>query len=168
MIRVNLSRRFIVFGKQHERNIYGRRLCDLPIVTSRLCDRSGEVCVSSCTRNRILRVDYEFQNYNFAITSGKDREDKGSLSEVIQGIRGIIFGFDKTNRNTFFNYSSSAACPSTVSLLTTTANCVSRTNTVLLHFGKTNFHSKKQVIVGQQSGTLQWLIGYATTGTDPY
>ena len=168
MVRVNLSRRFIAFGKQHERNIYGKGFCDLPIVTSTLCDRSGEVCVRSCTRNRTLTVDYEFQNYNFAITSGKDREDKGSLSEVIQRIRGIIFGFDKTNWNTFFNHSSSAACPSTVSLLTATANCISRTNTVLPHFGKTDIHSKKQVTVGQQSGTSQWLIGYATTGTDPY
>ena len=38
------------------------------------------------------------------------------MPEVIQGIRGITFGFEKTNRNTFFNDSSSTPSPTTVSL----------------------------------------------------
>ena len=42
----NLSPRFIDFGKQCERNIYGKGLCDLLIATSRLCDKS-EACVRS-------------------------------------------------------------------------------------------------------------------------
>ena len=41
----NLSRGFIDFTKQYERNIYGKGLCDLPITTSRLCDKFKEVCV---------------------------------------------------------------------------------------------------------------------------
>ena len=52
----------------------------------------------------------------------EDREDKGSKPGVIQGIRGITSGFDETNRNTFFNHSSSAPSTSIVSLLATTAN----------------------------------------------
>ena len=44
----------------------------------------------------------------------------------------ITSGFDKTNRNTFFNHSSSAPSPSTVSLLRTTAN------SILLDFDKAN------------------------------
>ena len=91
------------------------------------------------------------------------------MPEFIQSIRGITSGFDKTNRNAFFNHSSSAPSSSTVSLLTTTANYISKTNTVLLHFGKADFHGKKWVaMVGQQSGTLQWSIGYTTTGAGPY
>ena len=158
----NLSRRFIDFRKQYDQ-------CDLPITTSRLCDKSEKVCVRSCTRNRVLRVDLKFPNYDFFITRGKDQEDKGSMSEVIQCIRGIISGFDKANRNFFFNHSSSAPSPSTVSLLTTTTNSVSKTNTVLPVYGKVESHGKKRVVmVGQQSGTLQWPLGYATTGTGPY
>ena len=127
------------------------------------------MCVGSCTRNRVLRVDYEFSNYEFVIISGKDREDKGVMPEVIQGIRCITSGFDKTIRNTFFNHSSSTPSTSTVSFLTTTANCISKTTTVLPHFGKADSHGKKQVVmVGQQSGTLQWTIGYTTTVTGPY
>ena len=39
----------------------------------------------------------------------------------------------------------------------------------LPHFGKADSHGKKRVvIVGQQSRTLQWPIGYTTTGTGPY
>ena len=57
-------------------------LCDLPIATSGLCDKSEEVCVRSCTRKRVLRVDCEFPNYDFVITRGEDREDKGSMPEV--------------------------------------------------------------------------------------
>ena len=131
----NLSRRFIDFGKQYERNIYGKGLCDLSIATSRLCNKSEEVCLRSCTGNRVLSVDCEFPNYDFVITSGKDREDKESMPDVIQGIKGNISGFDKTNRNTLFNHSSSAPSTSTVSLLTTTANCISETITALPHFG---------------------------------
>ena len=131
----DLSRRFIDFGKQYERNIYGKELCDLSIATSRLCKKSEEVCVRSCTGNRVLIVDCGFPNCDFVITSRKDREDKGSMPEVIQGIKGNTSGFDKNNRNTFFNHSSSAPSTSTVSLLTTTANCISETNTVLPHFG---------------------------------
>ena len=165
----NLSGRFIDFRKQYERNIYGKGLCDLYVATSRLCNKSEEVCVRSCTGNRVLRVDCEFPNYNFVITSGKDREDKGSMPEVIQGIKGNTSGFDKTNRKTFFNHSSSAPSTSTVSLLTTTANCISETITVLPHFDKADSHGKKRVvIVGQQSRNLQWPIGYTTTGTGPY
>ena len=58
----NLSRRFIDFGKQYERNIYGKGLCDLPIATSRLCNKSEEVCFRSCTGNRVLKVYCEFPN----------------------------------------------------------------------------------------------------------
>ena len=79
----SLSRRFIDFGKQYERNIYGKGHFNLPIATSRVCDKSEEVCVRSCARNR---VDCEFLNYAFVITSRKDREDKGSMYDVIQGI----------------------------------------------------------------------------------
>ena len=70
---------------------------------------------------------------------------------------------------TLFDHSSSAPSQCTVSLLTTTANCISKTNTVLPHFGKADSHDKKRVVmVGQQSGTLKWPIGYTTTGTGPY
>ena len=100
----------------------GKGLCDLLIATSGLCDKSEEIYVSSCTRDRVLKVDCEFSNYDFVITSGKERKDKGSMREFIQGIRGITSGFDKTNRNTFFNYSSSASCLSTVFAATT--NCI--------------------------------------------
>ena len=96
-------------------------------------------------------------------------EKIGSMPEVIQDIRGITSGFDKTNRNTFLNHSSSAPTMSTVSLFTTTANCISKTITVLPHFRKADSHGKKRVVmVGQQSGTLQWPIGYTTTGAGPY
>ena len=162
----NLSRQCIDFGKQYEHFIYGKGLCNLPIATSRLFDKSEEVCGRSCTRNRVLRFDCEFRNYDFVITRGKD---KGSMPEFIQDIRGITSGFDKTNRNNFFNHSNSAPSPSTVSLLTTTANYISKTNTVLHHFGKADSHGKKRVaMVGQQSGTFQWPIDYATTGAGPY
>ena len=52
----NLSRRFIDFRKHYEQNIYGKGLCDLPIATSTLCDKSEKVCLRSCTKNRVLRV----------------------------------------------------------------------------------------------------------------
>ena len=64
------------------------------------------------------------------------------MPEVIQGIRGIISGFVKANRNTFFNLSSSAPSPSTVCLLTTTTNSISKTNTVLPGYGKVDSHGK--------------------------
>ena len=136
----NISRGFIDFGKQYERNIYGKGLCDLPIATSRLCDKSEEVCVRYCTKNRVLRVDCEFSNYDFVITEkiGKIKDQCLRLYKAS--------GFDKTNRNTFFNHSSSAPSPSTVSLLTTTANCISKTNTVLPHFGKADSHGKRELL----------------------
>ena len=121
--------------------------------------------VISCTRNRVIRVDSEFPHYDFAITKRKDSED----SEFLQSIRGITSRFDKTNRNTFFNHLSSAPSPSTVLLLTTTANFISKTKTVLPHFSKADSHGKKRIVmVGQQSRTLQWWIGYKTTDTVPY
>ena len=77
------------------KNIYGKGLCDLPIATSRLCDKSEEMCITPYTKNRVPRVDCEFSNHKFVITSGKDREDKGSVTEVIQHIRRITSGFAK-------------------------------------------------------------------------
>ena len=71
--RHNLSRQFIDFGKQYEQNIYSNGLCDLPVATSRFCGKSEEVHVRSCTRNRVLRVDCKFPNYDFVIVRGKDR-----------------------------------------------------------------------------------------------
>ena len=91
------------------------------------------------------------------------------MGEFIQSIRGITSRFDKTNSNTFFNHSSSAPSLFTVSLLTTTANSISKTKLVLPHFGKADSHGKKRIVmVGQQSGTLQWSIGYTTTDTGPH
>ena len=88
----NLSQRFIDFRKQYEQNIYSKGLYDLPIATSRLCDKS-EVCVGSCNRNRVLRADCEFPNHDLVITRGKDSEDKGSMPEFLQSIRDITTGF---------------------------------------------------------------------------
>ena len=97
-------------------------------------------------------------NSHFVITSVKEKEDKGSMHEYIQGIRGITSGFDKANRNTLFKHSSSAPCLYTI--LTATTSCISSTNAV---------QGKERVgMVGKQSDTLQWPIGYTTTGTDPY
>ena len=62
---------FIDFGKQYERNIYSKGHCDLSIATCRLCDELEEVCVRSCTRSRVVRVDCELPNYNFVITRGQ-------------------------------------------------------------------------------------------------
>ena len=91
------------------------------------------------------------------------------MHEIIQDIKGNTSGFDKIYRNTFFNHSRSAPSTSTVSLLTATANYISKTITALPHFGKADSHGKKRVVmVGQQSRTLQWPIGYTTTGTGPY
>ena len=79
------------------------------------------------------------------------------MPEVIQSIRGITSGFGKTNRNTFLNHSSSAPSTSTVLLLTVTANCISKTITVLPHFGKADSHGKKRVVmVGKQSAMADW------------
>ena len=66
------------------------------------------------------------------------------MTEVIQDIKSNTSGFDKTNRNTFFNHSSSAPSTSTV-LLLITANCISKTITVVPHFGKADSHGKKRV-----------------------
>ena len=66
----------LILRKHYERNIYDKGLRDLPIATSRLFDKSEEVCVRSCTRNRVIRIDCEFPNYDSAITSGKDRKVK--------------------------------------------------------------------------------------------
>ena len=83
-------------------------------------------------------------------------KDKRSIPEFLQSIRGITSGFEKTNRYNFFNHSSSTPSPSTVLLLTTTANSISKTNTVLPHFGKADSHGKKRIVmVDQQSRTLQ-------------
>ena len=131
----NLSRRFIDFKKECE------RLCDLPISTSRLCDKSEETCVRSCTRNRVLRADCEFPNYDFVITRGKDKEDNGSMPDLLQSIRGISFGFDKTNRNTLFNHSN---LQFRFLLLTTS---IAKTNIVLHHFRKADSHDKKRVVM---------------------
>ena len=128
-----------------------QELCDLPIATSRLCDKSQEVFVRSCARNSVHRANCEFPIYEFVITRGKNSEDKGSTLEFIKSIRGITSGFDEANRNNFFNHSSSAPSPSTVSLVTKTANSISKISTVLPYFGKADSHGKNQVvIVGQQ------------------
>ena len=113
--RHNLSRRLIDFGQQYEQNVYDKGLCDLPIATYRLCDKSEETCIRPWT-----------------------------------SIRGITSGFDKTNRNPFFNNLSSAPSQSAVSLLTTTTNCIYEANTVLAQFIKVDSHGKVRVVmVGQ-------------------
>ena len=91
------------------------------------------------------------------------------MPEVIQATRGTTSVFGKTSRNTFFNHASSGPSPITVSLFTTTASCTSKTNTNLPRFSKADSNGKERLVkVGQQSGTLKWLIVYATTDTGPY
>ena len=68
------------------------------------------------------------------------------MSEIIQGIKGLISGFHKTYRNTSFNYSSSALSPSSVSLLKTAANCISKGNTVLPHLVKLTPMAKNKLL----------------------
>ena len=42
-------------------------------------------------RNRVLRVDFEFPNYEFVITRGKDRrKDKGSTPEYLTKLIGTL------------------------------------------------------------------------------
>ena len=134
--------------------MYGKGLCYFAIATSRLSGKSEKICVRLCTRSRVLRVDCEFSNYDFVITSWNNREEKRSMPKVIQG-RGITSGFEKTYRDTFFNHSRSFPSPSIILLLTTTGNCISNTNTLLPHFWKADSHTKERVsMVGHQCGTL--------------
>ena len=151
----NLSRRFIYFGQQYERNIYGKGFCHLPIATSRLCDKSKKYVLDNAEEIEFLGLIVNFQTMT-VITSGKDREDKGSMPMVIQGIRGITSRFDKTYRNTLSNHSGSALSPSTVFLLTTTTNCVSNTNIVLLHFGKADSMAKNELLWWLNNLGLCW------------
>ena len=117
------------------------------------------MCVRSCTINVVLRVDCEFQNYDFPITKGKHSGDKKSMLEFLQSIR-----FDKINRNIFFNHSSSAPSASTVSLLTTTANSISKTNTQpYLTLVKLTLMAKTSCYGGstiQNFATVDWLYNY--------
>ena len=41
-------------------------------------------------RNRVLRVDFEFPNYEFVITRGKDWKDKGSTPEYLTKLIGTL------------------------------------------------------------------------------
>ena len=114
--------------------------------------------LKKCVADPAQEIEYlrliEFPSYDFVITRGKNREDKGSMPEVIQGIRSMTSRFGKINRNTFFNRLSSAPRSSTVLLFTTAANCISKTKAVvLLHFGKADSHGKKMSYYG---GSTIW------------
>ena len=53
-----LFRRFIGFGQQYERNIYGKRLWDFPNVTSRFCDNpDGSYLLKVKNRNTRTRCE---------------------------------------------------------------------------------------------------------------
>ena len=77
-------------------------------------------------------------------------EIKNSMPEFLQSIRGITSELDRTNRKTFFDHSSNAPSLSTVSLLTKTANSISKTSTVLPHFGKADSHGKRRIVMVDQ------------------
>ena len=97
-----------------------------------------EKCVLDTTQEIELIVNHEF-----VITSGKDNR---SMPGVAQGIGDLTSGSHKTNRKTFFFYSSSALSPSTASLLTTIANCISKTSTVLSDLVKLTPMAKNELL----------------------
>ena len=66
----------LILGNSMSEIFMARNSEDLSIETSRLCNKSEEVCVRSCTRHRVLWVDCEVPNYDFLITKGKDSENK--------------------------------------------------------------------------------------------
>ena len=66
----------LILGNSMSEIFMARNSEDLSIETSRLCNKSEEVCVRSCTRHRALWVDCEVPNYDFLITKGKDSENK--------------------------------------------------------------------------------------------
>ena len=109
-MRYNLSQRKIDLWQQYELNIYGKGLCDLPLATSKICDKSQE----------FLGLIMNSQTMTIPLPA----EKIGSMSEVVDGNRGTTSGFGKTNSNPFFTHSSSAPSPSTVSFQTTTAKCI--------------------------------------------
>ena len=76
----NLSPRFIDFEQQYKQDIYRKGLCNLLIATSRLYDKSEEICVKPHSRKRDLRICCEFSKYDFVITNGKDREHKEKIN----------------------------------------------------------------------------------------
>ena len=119
--------------------------------------RSLKKCVLDPVREiELLGLILNSHAMTLSLPNEKIVKDKRSIPEFLQSIRGITSGFEKTNRYNFFNHSSSTPSPSTVLLLTTTANSISKTNTVLPHFGKADSHGKKRIVmVDQQSRTLQ-------------
>ena len=74
--------------------------------------------LKKCVIDPTQKVEF-LRNYlkNFAITSRKDREDKGLMPGVIQSIRCSTSGFDRSNMRPFLDHSSSTSSPSTVSFL---------------------------------------------------
>ena len=67
-------------------------------------------------------------------------------------MRGTTSEFDKTNRSTFFDHSSSAPSPFTVSLFTAAANFTS--NAELPHFSKADSTDKERVVIVAQKSAL--------------
>ena len=84
----NLSWRFIYFRKSRD-EIFMARDSVIFLLQHLGFAINLKKCVRCCTRNGVLRVDWEFPNYDFVITREKDSEDKGSVPEFVQSSRGI-------------------------------------------------------------------------------
>ena len=89
--------------------------------------------------------------------------------EKIQGIRGITSGFDKTNRNSFFNHSNSVPITSTVLLFQQQQILSLKQTQPYLTLVKLTPMTKNELLWWVNNlRTLQWPIGYTTTETGPY
>ena len=89
--------------------------------------------------------------------------------EKIQGIRGITSGFDKTNRNSFFNHSNSVPSLPTFLLFQKQQILSLKPAHSYLTLVKLTPMAKNELLWWVNNlGTLQWPIGYTTTEAGPY
>ena len=94
----NLSRRFIDFGKQCEQHIYGKGLCDLPIATSKLCNKFEECVLDPALEIEFLGLIVNSKNMTLLLPAEKIGKIKDQCLRLYKASKATLLDLTKLIR----------------------------------------------------------------------
>ena len=155
----NLLRRYACTGQDSTGDHASQGHNNLPVTTSRFCNKPKEVSLRSMPGDRIFRDDNKFEQSVNISTSTKTSKDKGLLYGDLQCSQGVCFRIDQVTGSSILHSSSSVACPTSDKVLTTDPDPGIKSKILLP--ATCNFGSEGQKganVVDTKFKSLQWEV----------
>ena len=165
----NIPGRSTNFREYYGRDTRAMGLCNISVTAPRFRDKFQEVCFRTNWGSRVSRYDCELKDNDFVFTSGKDSENKESVSGGLERTRDSLVRTNTSARNINFHNSSYSPSTSSVLVSSTTTNSNTKEEFILHGHSDIKRYGQRETYMVDKKFRIKQRSGYysaSLTGTN--